>query len=115
MKRLLMAVAVVMIFGVGNAIAQQYEVDAHPADGVYDTEVDTVPGGQVCFDVLLTGSPIDNPGAGGVWIDFNGAGSLASYVSATDFVPPWTAGPTVNEPAGPSTFLVKLPIWAELM
>ena len=82
------------------ALAQQYEVDAYPetsaGDMVMDTELTIGVGESFCFDVYLTESPVANPGSGGVWIAYTGSGSLVAYVSATDAIPPWTAGPTVN-------------------
>ena len=103
--------ALVIALVTGPAIAQQYEVDVHPPDGVYgDTLISTTPGSQVCFDVALTGSPVDNPGSGGVFMTYTPATGVIAYASAVSFVPPWTAGPTVNDPLGPGsgTFFDKV-------
>ena len=104
--------ALVLLLGltITPALAQRYAVDVDGADPLdFETELTIGIGEPFCFDVYLTDATLgNNPGAGGVWIEFNGSGSLVSYVSATDAVPPWTAGPTVNEPYGAGTFFTKV-------
>ena len=110
MKKLLIVFIVALIVGpmIIPAIAQKYAVDGN-GDTVMDTDITIIVGEQFCLDVYLTGTPEPTqPTAGGVWIDYTGAASLVSYASATDAVPPWTAGPTVNEPDGPGTFFSKV-------
>ena len=113
MKRFSIACMVALALGLTGApaLGQQYQVDVHPPDGVYDTELTIGVGEEFCFDVYLTGAPEpDQPNAGGVWIEYNGSGSRVSYVSATATCPPWTCGFTqaINEPDGPGTFFSKL-------
>jgi len=107
LKKLLIVLMLVMVFGVGYTMAQQYEVDID-SDGNMDTELTIAPGSQFCFDVYLTDATLGEPFAGGVYIDYQSSVSLVSYVSSTQAVPPWTAGPTADEPDGPGTFWTKV-------
>ena len=90
------------------SIAQHYEVDIHPPDGTFDTEINVTPGSQFCFDVYLTSATMGEPTAGGVFIDYTGSTGLVSYVSATDAVPLWELAISVDEPEGAGTFWTKL-------
>jgi len=110
MQRLLIVWAFALVLGLITvpASAQQYAADVD-GDAVMDTEITVGVGEQFCLDVYLTGAAEPTqPNAGGVWIDYTGSESLVSYVSATDAVPSWTAGPTVNEPNGVGTFFSKV-------
>jgi hypothetical protein len=110
MKKLSIFCMFALVFGLlaGPAIAQKYEVDVD-GDQVMDTELTTAPGSSFCIDIWLTGGSLtQEPTAGGVWIDYVSSVGLIDYVSATDAVPPWGSGPTVDEPAGAGTFFTKV-------
>jgi len=80
MKKLSIIYSLVMVFAVGTAQAQQYEVA--PADTkAFMTETYLAPGEQVCFDIYLTEVTAPQR-AGGAWIDFTDSTDVLSYVSA---------------------------------
>ena len=113
MKTLLIIFLLVMVFGTGYAVGQQYEVA--PAETKNFTNTDSlVPGQQACYDIWVTDAGGDQ-NQGGAWIDFTDSVDVISYVSAGRAfqdgsegpVGPWTngAGALVNEPAGNGTFM----------
>jgi len=119
MKRLLIVSSLVMVFAVGTAHAQQYEVA--PAGGKnFITAVGIPPDTTISLDIWLTGVPVVFPpqgpqpqNAGCAWLDFTGSTDDISYVSggrcledgSEGCTGPWTpeAGVLVNEPAGVGT------------
>jgi len=114
MKRLLIVCAVLIVFSVGTAHAQQYEV-APSGTKNFTTAEGIAPGGTISLDIWLT--DVDaSQSSGGVWIDFSGSLADISIVSAgrafqdgsEGVVGPWTngAGANVSMPAGPGTHML---------
>ena len=113
MKKLLMICAIVMVIGVGQAMAANYAVttDGKP----FDSAATLAPGQQITFEIYLEAAS-GTATAGGAWVDFSGSSSVISYVSAgralTDgsegVTGPWDplAGVIVNEPAGVGTLMI---------
>jgi hypothetical protein len=92
MKRLAVLCFLVMVFALGTARAQQYEVA--PSGGkAFTTHVGLAPGATISLDIWLTGVGAPQH-EGGVWIDFSASTNDLSYVSAGIASPPW-------DPPGP--------------
>ena len=109
-----MLCVIVMLFGVGSALAQPTYQFAGTGTKNFITETDIVVGTQVSLDLYLSnvGAPQN---AGGAWIDFMGSTSTISYVSggrcmldgSEGCTGPWQdLGVLINEPVGPGTFLM---------
>lgn len=115
MKKLLMICAIVMLFGVGQAMAQNYAVVADGAKP-FDSEATLAPGQQVTIDIYLQGTDGTSATAGGAWVDFSGSASEIMYVSAGRALTDGSEGPTgpwdplagviVDEPAGVGTLMI---------
>jgi hypothetical protein len=80
MKRLSVLCSFAMVFAVGTAQAQQYEV-APAGTKAFITAEGVPPNGTICFDVWLTGAGVSQQ-AGGAWIDFTDSTDVLAYVSA---------------------------------
>ena len=80
MKKLLSFFLLVMVFAVGTAHAQQYEV-APCGSKAFTANEYVSPGGNICFDVWLTGVGAPQH-AGGAWIDFTSSTDVLAYVSS---------------------------------
>jgi hypothetical protein len=105
----------IMVFVLGVAQAQQYELATPTGTKNFTTAIGISPAASIDLDIYLTGAGAPQ-NAGGAWIDFSGSIADIAYVSAgrafqdgsEGIVGPWTdgAGALVNEPAGPGTVLL---------
>jgi hypothetical protein len=114
MKRLLIIVAVAMMFGGSNAMAQNYAV-AINGGKPFASEVTIGVGQQITFDIYLEDAP-GQANTGGVWVIFVDSIDKIAYVNAgralTDgsegvtgpWHPPW--GFVANEPNGVGTIMI---------
>jgi hypothetical protein len=80
MKKLLMLLALVMVFGVGTAMAQNYIADIN-GDTNADAQLDLAPLATGCFNVYLDNAPAQAT-SGGVWVAYATATSDILFVSA---------------------------------
>ena len=105
MQRILMVLTIVMKFGTGYAMAQNYAV-AIDGNKPFSNTIYFC-GGQFTFDIYLENAP-GQAISGGAWVDFSGSTDKLSYVSAgralidgsEGVTGPWEpgVGMIVNEP-----------------
>ena len=117
MKKLLMVCAIVLLFGVGNALAQPTYRAAEAGTKNFVSEITIDVDSQISLDIYLSNVTAPQQ-AGGVWIDFSASASIISYVSAGRAVTdgsegvtgPWLpgVGSLVNEPIGPGTMIIQV-------
>jgi len=86
MKRLSLLCSLVVVFAVGTAHAQQYEV-APSGTKAFTTHEGLFPGGTISLDIWLTGVAAPQH-AGGAWIDFSASTDDLSYLDAGIASPP---------------------------
>lgn len=113
MKNLSTFCLLFMLFAVGTAHAQQYEV-APCGTKDFITAADVEPGGTICLDIWLTDANAPQFD-GGAWVDFTGSTADIAYVSAGRALWDGSEGPTapwdpaigvfLNEPAGVGTIM----------
>ena len=87
MKRLSIICSLVMVFALGTARAQQYEV-APSGTKNFTTHEALAPGATIDLDIYLTGVGAPQ-NTGGVWIDFSASTDVLAYVDAGIASPPW--------------------------
>ena len=114
MKKLSIICSLVIVFSIGTAHAQEYEV-APCGTKDFITAADVIPAGIICLDIWLTGVGAPQ-NAGDAWVDFTGSTADIGYVSAGRCLAdgsegctgPWdpAAGVLLNEPAGPGTLMM---------